>query len=151
VAFVTVFDLPPVGVIAPPDEPPLEGTPFGVDALDSYADGGDGSVDDVIVSYEWDWDYFEEFTPSGDTGAIQSHTYTDLYLPIDAGEKQLFDAVDGKSTIGDIVDRTFTNSQRQVRLDIARTFFERLWWYDQVVFDTSRPEGTPGSGTFRKD
>jgi hypothetical protein len=20
---------------------------------------------------------------------------------------------------------------------MARTFFERLWWYDQVVFDTS--------------
>ena len=81
----------------------------------------------------------------------QSHTYTDIYLPIDAGEMQLFDAVDGKSTIGEIVDRTFTSSKRQRRLDIARTFFERLWWYDQVVFDTSRPEGTPGSGTFRKD
>ena len=60
-----------------------------------------------------------------------SHTFTDLYLPVDAREKQLFDAIDGERTIGEIIGQ---NGQR----DIARALFERLWWYDQVVFDASQ-------------
>jgi SAM-dependent methyltransferase len=61
----------------------------------------------------------------------QTHTYTDLYLPINAHQKQLFDLVDGKRTIGDIV-------RKHGDTDTARAFFERLWWYDQVVLDSSR-------------
>jgi hypothetical protein len=29
------------------------------------------------------------------------------------------------------------SSQTKSQLDIARTFFEKLWWYDQLVFDVS--------------
>jgi len=58
----------------------------------------------------------------------QSHTYNDLYLPLDAPHKRLFDAVDGASTIGEIAHKHGDN-------DTARALFERLWWYDQVVFD----------------
>jgi hypothetical protein len=65
----------------------------------------------------------------------QSHTYTDLYLPIDKEEKQLFEAIDGNRTIADIVRNIWAREQHWER---ARTFFERLWWYDQVVFDASR-------------
>jgi SAM-dependent methyltransferase len=60
----------------------------------------------------------------------RNHSYTDLFLPIDAREKRLFDAIDGESTIAEI-----TASQD---LETSRTCFERLWWHDQVVFDTSR-------------
>jgi SAM-dependent methyltransferase len=61
----------------------------------------------------------------------QTHTYTDLYLPIDARQKQLFDLVDGKRTIGDIV-------RKHGDPYTARAFFEQLWWHDQVVLDSSR-------------
>jgi hypothetical protein len=65
----------------------------------------------------------------------RGHTYTDLYLPIDAREKQLLDAIDGERTLGEI-GRGCGN------LDVVRGLFERLWWYDQVVFDGSRCEGS---------
>jgi hypothetical protein len=64
----------------------------------------------------------------------QSHTYTDLYLPIDKEEKQLLERIDGKRTIADIVRDTGGHERHWER---ARSFFERLWWYDQVVFDAS--------------
>jgi hypothetical protein len=50
----------------------------------------------------------------------------------------LFDAIDGNRTIGDILNKTTPSSQVQSQRDMARTFFERLWWHDQVVFDASQ-------------
>jgi len=53
-----------------------------------------------------------------------------LFLPIDAQQKTMFDAIDGKRSIGEIAP--------QIALrDAARSLFERLWRYDQVVFDAS--------------
>jgi hypothetical protein len=65
----------------------------------------------------------------------QNHTYTDLLMTIDATEKRMFDAIDGTRSISEIVEATLPSSQGQPD---ARTFFERLWWHDQVVFDASR-------------
>lgn len=72
----------------------------------------------------------------------QTHTYRDLFWPIGSLEKQLFDAIDGVRGIGEIVERTLSSSPRTRNLNVARTFFERLWWHDQVVFDASRQRGT---------
>jgi hypothetical protein len=82
----------------------------------------------------------EERLPQGAAGVLinQTHTYKDLYMPIDSTEKCLFDAIDGNCSIGDIVQRTLPSSQKESRVDMARTLFERLWWYDQVVFDASQ-------------
>lgn len=66
----------------------------------------------------------------------QTHTYKDLFLPITSAEKQWFDAIDGESRIGEIVEGSPSSSYR-TNLDIPRTFFERLWRHDQVVFDSS--------------
>src|SRR5580698_9829675 len=71
----------------------------------------------------------------------QMHTYTDLFLPIESAEKRLFDAIDGTRTVDDIVRATLSSSHRRSSLDMARTFFERLWWHDQVVFDLPQPQG----------
>jgi SAM-dependent methyltransferase len=60
----------------------------------------------------------------------QSHTYTDLYLPIDARQKQLFDSISGECTIREIVQKHGNRG--------ARALFEQLWCYDQIVFDLSR-------------
>ena len=53
-------------------------------------------------------------------------------MPIDGTEKRMFDAIDGKRSIGDILETTLQSSQGQRH---PRTFFEQLWWHDQVVFD----------------
>jgi hypothetical protein len=67
-----------------------------------------------------------------------THAYRDLIMPIDSTEKALFDAIDGNRSIGGIVEETLTSSRAKPQVDVARPFFEKLWYYDQVVFDTSR-------------
>jgi|WetSurMetagenome_2_1015567.scaffolds.fasta_scaffold30322_2 SAM-dependent methyltransferase len=58
-----------------------------------------------------------------------SHRFTDLYLPVDAQRLRLFEAIDGRRTIGQIC-RERGDGQ------IAKAFFQQLWRWDQVVFDT---------------
>jgi len=74
----------------------------------------------------------QERLPPGATAVLinPSHTYTDIYLPIDAEEKRMFDAIDGERTIDEIANA-------HGHLGTARALFQRLWWYDQVVFDAS--------------
>ena len=71
-----------------------------------------------------------------------AHTYTDLYLPIDARQKQLFDAIDGERTIGEI-------ARKHGDPDTSRALFEQLWSYDQVVFDVSSAVRRDKSRTLR--
>jgi len=75
----------------------------------------------------------QEKLPPGAAAVLinRSHTYTDIYLPINAQQKNLYDAVDGKRSIGEIAPETALRK-------IARVLFDGLWQYDQVVFDTSR-------------
>ena len=82
----------------------------------------------------------EERLPAGAAAVLinRAHTQTDIYLPIDTNQKRLFDTIDGERSIRDLVgDRG--------DLSAARTLFERLWQYDQVVFDTSRQPRGGGS------
>jgi hypothetical protein len=48
----------------------------------------------------------------------------------------LVESVDGVRSIGDVADAG-------TGFDAARALFERLWWYDQVVFDTSARSRDP--------
>jgi SAM-dependent methyltransferase len=75
----------------------------------------------------------QERLPPGAAAVLinRAHIYTDIYLPIDAQQKKMFDAIDGTRTLGEIGGE---HGQR----DAARAFFEQLWEYDQVVFDTSQ-------------
>ena len=75
----------------------------------------------------------QERLPPGAAAVLinRTHIYRDLVLPIDAAEKRLFDRVDGIRTLGEIADG--------VPPAMARDFFERLGWWDQVVFDSSGP------------
>jgi len=80
----------------------------------------------------------QERLPPGAAAVLinQSHTYTDIYLPITSPQKKLFDAIDGRRTIREIALDQSTN-------DAARVLFEGLWHYDQVVFGV--PNGhSPG-------
>lgn len=76
----------------------------------------------------------EERLPAGAAGVLlnRSHPYHDLILVIGPEEKRLFDAIDGRRSIAEIVDQTSESLSR------SQNFFENLWCYDQVVFDTSK-------------
>jgi SAM-dependent methyltransferase len=82
----------------------------------------------------------QERLPAGAAAVLinRTHTDKDLINAIDATEKRMFDAIDGKCSVGDIARGTTTSSRKESPLDLARAFFERLWRYDQVVFDASR-------------
>jgi hypothetical protein len=81
--------------------------------------------------------------PPGATAVLinKTHTYTDLFLPIGSAEKQFFDTMDGDRSIREIVERTLPSSDGPTNLHAARSFFELLWWHDQVVFDACRETG----------
>jgi SAM-dependent methyltransferase len=70
----------------------------------------------------------QERLPPGAKAVLinRAHTSHDIYLPIDALAKQMFDSIDGERRIGEIVGNT--------HLELGRALFERLWWHDQVVF-----------------
>jgi hypothetical protein len=74
--------------------------------------------------------------PPGSAGVLLSryHSFPDLILIIDAQEKKMFDAIDGRRSIAEIAGRAGGHDA----LSRARDFFEKLFWYDQVVFDTSK-------------
>ncbi|MGA8473761.1 MAG: class I SAM-dependent methyltransferase [Candidatus Cybelea sp.] len=74
----------------------------------------------------------KERLPPGASAVLinRNHTYTDLYLPIDAPRERYLSIIDGERTIGEIC-RARGNE------DIARIFFQQLYRWDQVVFDTS--------------
>lgn len=82
----------------------------------------------------------QERLPHGAAAVLinQTHTYRDLFMPIDSTEKSLFDAIDGNSSISNILQRTLLSSHQEAQFDMTRTFFERLSWYDQAVFQTFR-------------
>jgi len=88
----------------------------------------------------------QERLPYGAAAVLinRTHTYQDMFLPIGSTEKRLFDAIDGICNIEDIVDRTLSSSDLRTNLNVARTFFEQLWWHDQVVFDASQGELSDG-------
>jgi len=63
-----------------------------------------------------------------------AHRHADLILPINAAQAHLLDLIDGTRTLGEI---------SATAKDEARTlqFFQQLWRYDQLVFDSSRADG----------
>jgi len=76
----------------------------------------------------------EERLPPGAAGVLvnQTHLFNDLFLIIDPQEKQMLDAIDGRRSIATIVKEVKGSKPH------ARDFFEKLWHYDQIVFDTSQ-------------
>lgn len=75
----------------------------------------------------------QERVPHGAAAVLlsRSHAFADLVLVLDADDKRIFDGIDGHRSIDDIIAST-----RAAR-DRARSFFETLWRYDQVVLDGS--------------
>lgn len=68
----------------------------------------------------------------------RTHTYKDLFMPINSTEKCLLDAINGNRCIGDISERMFSSSATNSQHEMVRNFFERLGQHDQIVFDASQ-------------
>jgi len=68
----------------------------------------------------------------------RTHAYRDLILPISAAEKKLFDEIDGIKSIGGIINGNENTGNNSSIMETAAKLFEKLWWFDQVVFDKSR-------------
>ncbi|HKD52678.1 MAG TPA: methyltransferase [Steroidobacteraceae bacterium] len=78
--------------------------------------------------------YVQQRLPVGAVALLanRGHVTSDTSLPINARERRLLESVDGRSTIGELLSQ-----QTHASAEAVRAFFERLWWHDQVVFDTS--------------
>jgi SAM-dependent methyltransferase len=76
----------------------------------------------------------EERLPAGAAGMLvnQTHLFNDLFVFVDEQGKQMYAAIDGRRTIAEIAGDENDGD--------TRDFFERLWWYDQIVFDTSKAQ-----------
>jgi len=114
-----------------------------------YRDDSPGSLDRISFADD-NWPGYvpirmadtitvQERLPPGAAAVLinQTHTYRDLVLPINSAEKRWFEAIDGNLSIGEIVGRMQPSSRNKRNFERARAFFERLWWYDQVVFERS--------------
>lgn len=63
----------------------------------------------------------------------RAHPFTDLILTVDKSEDRLLSAIDGKRTINEILSVTGNDPNESSCLN----FFERLWQYDQIVFNAT--------------
>jgi len=108
---------------------------------DMNNDGAKMSFDDerylryVPVRLPWTM-CLQDQIPPGAAGALvnQTHLFNDLFILINEKEKQIYEAIDGRRNVAEIVEKVEGFSP------LAREFFEKLWRYDQVVFDTSRAQ-----------
>jgi SAM-dependent methyltransferase len=62
----------------------------------------------------------------------RAHHHPDLVLAINAAQHRLFNEIDNKRTLGEIACIAGKEEARTVE------FFQRLWQYDQIVFDASQ-------------
>jgi SAM-dependent methyltransferase len=76
-----------------------------------------------------------ERLPAGAAAVLinRAHTYPDLALAINSAQARVFGAIDGKRSIDEIL----RSAAGAAGGEEARRFIERLWQYDQIVFDAS--------------
>jgi SAM-dependent methyltransferase len=79
--------------------------------------------------------------PPGSAAVLinQAHIDPDLFLPVDSDELRFFEAVDGVRTIREIIQQTAISGSDNIRglNEKGRQLFERLDWFDQVVFNAT--------------
>jgi SAM-dependent methyltransferase len=96
---------------------------------------GDCWRDYIPIALPWTVCVRERTLPGSVAVLInRAHTFADLILPIDPFEDRLFSAIDGRRTLGEILQCVAGGGGGRR----AMGFFEQLWQYDQVVFDASR-------------
>jgi SAM-dependent methyltransferase len=109
---------------------------------------GDSWRDYIPIVLPWTACVRERLPPGSVAVLInRSHTFTDLILTVDSFEDRLLGAIDGNRTLAEILRFAARDGDGERR---ALSFFERLWRYDQVVFDASRAAASlPGHEAYR--
>jgi SAM-dependent methyltransferase len=82
------------------------------------------------------WTVFvQEGAPTGSVGVLlnPAHKHFDLVLPINSAEASLLQQIDGKQTLEQILRSPAASGAAQS----PAAFFEKLWRYDQIVFDAT--------------
>jgi SAM-dependent methyltransferase len=99
---------------------------------------GDSWRDYIPIALPWTV-CVRERLPRGSVAVLinRAHTFTDLILTVDSFEERLLGAIDGNRTLAEIMQFAAQDGDGNRR---ALRFFERLWQYDQVVFDASRAD-----------
>ncbi len=97
---------------------------------------GDGWRQYVPIRVPWTV-CVRERVPRGSVAILinRAHPFPDLVLPVDSAGDRLLGAIDGQRTLAEILQQA---GQSGVGERQALAFFERLWQYDQLVFDASR-------------
>jgi SAM-dependent methyltransferase len=96
---------------------------------------GESWRDYVPIALPWTVCVRERLPPGSVAVLInRAHAFTDIILTVDSFEDRLLRAIDGKRTLAEIRQIAGEDGDSERR---ARGFFERLWQYDQVVFDAS--------------
>ncbi len=97
---------------------------------------GNSWRDYIPIALPWTLCVRERLPPGSVAVLInQSHTFTDLILTVNSFEDKLLRVIDGSRTLGEMMRFASPDGDGESR---ALRFFERLWNYDQVVFDASR-------------
>jgi hypothetical protein len=101
---------------------------------------GESWRDYVPIKLPWTMCVRERLPPGSAAVLInRSHTFTDLICTVDSFEDRLLGAIDGNRTLAEILHFALPDGGGQSR---ALRFFERLWQYDQIVFDASRADAS---------
>ncbi len=79
-----------------------------------------------------------ERLPAGAAAVVlnRGHLHHDLIVPLDDRELRMYEAIDGRRTIAAIAEMA-AGASRDGTLPRPRALFEKLWNYDQVIFDVS--------------
>jgi SAM-dependent methyltransferase len=103
---------------------------------------GDGWRNYIPIALPWTVCVRERLPPGSAAVLINpAHKFTDLVCTVDPFEDRLLGAIDGNRSLAEILQSTAQGGDCDQR---ALKFFERLWQYDQVVFDASRRRGPSG-------
>jgi SAM-dependent methyltransferase len=94
--------------------------------------GGEQWLDYVPLRLPWTRCVRDQ-VPAGSVAVLWNPAsgYPDLILPINSAEDRLLAQIDGQRTLGEIMD----NCEPSQSTSRVLQFFERLWQYDQIVFD----------------
>jgi SAM-dependent methyltransferase len=106
---------------------------------------GENWRDYVPIALPWSVCVRERLPPGSSAVLInRAHRFTDLICTVDSFEDRLLGAVDGRRTLAEILQFTGQGDGSDRR---ALRFFERLWRYDQILFDASRSDTARGLET----
>jgi SAM-dependent methyltransferase len=104
---------------------------------------GDSWINYVPLRLPWTL-CVRERLPAGAAAVLinRAHAYPDLALPINSMQARLYAAIDGRRSVAEILQ----SMAEADGTDWIQKFIEKLWEYDQIVFDAAGTRRAPPGG-----